>query len=269
MAEVTYSNPTTAPWLTNTNSSTANKTSTVVDKTSLGKDDFLKLLLTELKYQDPTSPMDNKEFISQMSSFSSLEQMQNLNKGFTSLADSINNTLVPNMMLQQSGNMIGKDATYSIVTTDSDGKEQVETKTGAIQSVVMKSGTPYYVIDGKEVAISDVTKVEQGGLSTSDQILLNIFYSMVQQTSDMIGKEVSYLSPSTSSQTGFETKTGTIQSLIMKDGIPYYMIDGKEVAATNITKMSQGSSNDQTLNSILNTLKELKELLGKGSGSNG
>ncbi len=64
-------------------------TTTTVDKTVLGKDDFMKLLLVELQHQDPTEPMDSEKILTQTSQLAALEASDNTNKALASLAASL------------------------------------------------------------------------------------------------------------------------------------------------------------------------------------
>ena len=74
----------------------------------LGKDAFLRLLVTQLNYQDPLSPMQNEAFVAQLAQFSALEQMQNINRN---LEDSINADILLNKAMNNSlvTTLIGKD----------------------------------------------------------------------------------------------------------------------------------------------------------------
>jgi Flagellar hook capping protein len=82
--------------------------------TTLDKNAFMLLLVTQFKYQDPLNPMDDKEFVAQMAQFSSLEQLMNLNTSMTSLTDATNNQQMINATsyigkeVTVSGNSIGK-----------------------------------------------------------------------------------------------------------------------------------------------------------------
>ena len=88
--------------------STTTTTKTATSTKSLGKDEFMKLLLAQLKNQDPTKPMDGTDFAAQLAQFSSLEQLSNLN---TELQTQGVNQMT--MGYAQSVNMIGKEAVTS------------------------------------------------------------------------------------------------------------------------------------------------------------
>lgn len=70
----------------------------------LGKSDFLLLLVTQFKHQDPLNPMDDKEFVAQLSQFSSLEQLINLNSSMDGLT-----TATREQQLMNASSYIGKD----------------------------------------------------------------------------------------------------------------------------------------------------------------
>lgn len=102
---------------------TFNKTLAVNGRTAsreLGKDDFLKLLLTQLSNQDPTSPMENTEFIAQMAQFSSLEQMTNMSTEFAKLANMLNSN--------EAVSLLGKNVTISTGDTSVNGVVEAVTR---------------------------------------------------------------------------------------------------------------------------------------------
>lgn len=76
------------------NAATSTTSSSTVNPNGiLGKDDFLKLLLLELKYQDPTSPMDSEKILTQTSQLATLESTENTNKSLEALAASLTSSM--------------------------------------------------------------------------------------------------------------------------------------------------------------------------------
>lgn len=100
---------------------------------SLGKDDFLKLLIVQMQNQDPTDPMDNTQFMAQMAQFSSLEQMTNMNANF----EKMNEMLTSN----QAVNTIGKTVELDLGDTSTMGVVEAVTYGNCPQ---VKVGNMYY-----------------------------------------------------------------------------------------------------------------------------
>ena len=119
-------------------------TATVNDSLS-NKNQFLTLLVEELKNQDPTAPTDEKQTLSQLAQFSSLEQMQNLNQTLTASSGF--------GQVAQSAALIGK--TVSTATADSDGVS------GVVSSVTFLNGKSYLHVGSQDIDASTVTTVSQ------------------------------------------------------------------------------------------------------------
>jgi len=118
---------------------------------NLGKDEFLKLLITELSHQDPTNPMQDREFISQMAQFSSLEQMLSLNTAFTKYLN--------NMSFQSSYDLLGKNV--EIQSTDAvDENGMMKIIKGTVDSISKNGDDTVVSINGEIYPISGIIKVE-------------------------------------------------------------------------------------------------------------
>lgn len=133
MSTTVYNTPYTNKTSSAANSSDSKVVSDAVGK-ALGKDDFLKLLTTELRNQDPLSPMDNKDFIAQMAQFSSLEQTNNMANSIETLNSSIS-SLFQHTLLSQGAALIGKQ----VSGMDSSGESIIE---GIVESVKWLDGNP-------------------------------------------------------------------------------------------------------------------------------
>jgi len=132
----------------NTNNSTTGQSVSNAINTALGKDDFLKLLMTELKNQDPLQPLDNKDFISQMAQFSSLEQMNNVAKSMDDLSKSMFN-FAQQATLTQGAAMIGKWV-GGINVDDSTPME------GTVEAVKWLDGEPTVQIRKSDGTLADL-----------------------------------------------------------------------------------------------------------------
>jgi flagellar basal-body rod modification protein FlgD len=133
----------------NTNQAVSN----AVNQT-LGKDDFLKLLIAELKNQDPLNAVDDKDFIAQMAQFSSLEQMNNMTESVNNLATTMY-SLYSQSLLTQGAALIGKQ----VVGEDDEGNSTQ----GIVDSVKWSNIGLQLQIGDKLLDLADVT-----GISTPE-----------------------------------------------------------------------------------------------------
>lgn len=182
---------------------------TTQSTSGLGKDDFLKILVAQLQNQDPTQPMDDTQFISQMAQFSSLEQMQQLNATYS---------------YSQAYSLLGKNVSAQV--TDSNGLPK--TVSGTVSGVTTVSGVPYLNVNGDLLSMQLPITVNG---SASDGELL--------QAASMIGKYVtgSYLD----SQNVVQQVSGTVSSLNMQNGSIVLHVGSHTVNLSDVTSVAESA----------------------------
>ncbi|MCF2646571.1 MULTISPECIES: flagellar hook assembly protein FlgD [Bacillaceae] len=195
------------------------KSNNSTGSSSLGKDDFLKILITQLQNQDPTSPMDDKEFIAQMAQFSSLEQMQNLNTSMTNLI-----SLQTQSNLISYGQFMGQDVNWSKVETDDEGNSTTTSGVGKVSSIAYTEDSVVFTLeDGTQVTPANISSMSSS--SSENNLVL---------ASQLIGKTVSY------SNENKEEVSSKVQSVSLKNGQILLTLDdeaGSQITSGQITKI--------------------------------
>ena len=178
----------------------------------LGKDAFLKLLLVQLQNQDPLNPIEDREFISQLANFSSLEQMMTMNETLSSLLE-----LQSASQLWQYLGLVGREVTWQKSGTNGDDLMQ---GTGLISEIRHQDGSILFVLN-------DGTEIEPDSLKS---ISSNFSGSAIAQASHLIGKKV-----------GWNTVGGIqyagVTSVFWKDGKIYLQLDDEKQTQITIDQI--------------------------------
>lgn len=112
---------------------------------SLGKDDFLKLMVSQLQHQDPLDPLSNEAFVAQLAQFSALEQMQNLNETFAGFSG--------HARMANAAMLIDQNISF---VNDADAVE-----VGTVQGVELTEDEVFLTVDGgRRVSLEQVRSVQ-------------------------------------------------------------------------------------------------------------
>lgn len=128
------------------NYSTSNvKTASTKDTSTMGKDQFLKIMITQLQNQDPMQPLEDKEFIAQMAQFTSVEQLMNISGQLTTL----------NQSLGSVSGLIGKEISW--IDSSDDGTSEI--LKGIVNSIVIRDGVQYATVGQTAVPVNLILEI--------------------------------------------------------------------------------------------------------------
>lgn len=144
----------------------SNQSQDRVPSSELGKDEFLKILMAQIQNQSPMNPMDEGQFVAQMATFSSLEQMMNMSNSIDML---VSNQLVSPVI--QYSHMIGEEVTYR--TYDEETGKETGTKTSKVVAVSQQEGWAiFHLENGEKVyadAVIEVGNIEEDSSETPEE----------------------------------------------------------------------------------------------------
>ncbi len=181
-------------------------------KSSLDMDDFLKLIVTQMTYQDPLSGSSDSSsagFMTQLAQITMLEQLSQIGADLSA---------------SQAYSMIGK---YVYIGSGSD------LMLGRVDGVINQGGQNYLMVGGETYSMSDVYAAVDGSANaaaTDDEVL---------KSADMIGRNIT--ATVTDEAGGESTVSGKVEKILVTDGVIYLVVDGQNVPLWSIVEISEAA----------------------------
>jgi len=121
-------------------------------------------MLQEMQNQDPTQPMDNQQWLSQLAQYSSLEQMTSVNTNLTAMSSTLStlsDTISSNSSINQTLSLIGKDVDIT------DPKDSTKTITGTVSEASFNSGVGQVKVNGTNYPISYIKTIRNASTTST------------------------------------------------------------------------------------------------------
>lgn len=193
----------------------------------LGKDDFLKMLIAQLKNQDPLNPLDGTGFVAQLAQFSSLEQLTNANTKLGSLGAhllSLNNS--------QMINIIGKEVSVvgnTVMVDSSASNLKYELPNDARQVVIKIYDDQGGLVETLELG------AQKSGLNSVTWNRGNMRKGVYQFEVQAIGHNGDQMPVN-------PLMTGIVTGITIKDGAPYLIVNGQEKSFSDVISIKTPQS---------------------------
>lgn len=132
-------------------SSTPTSAPTKENKGILGKDDFLRILVTQLQHQDPMEPLQDREFIAQMAQFSTVEQISNMAQYQKLTYESLSGLNGITSSIGFLSSMIDKEVEWT--------SEEGTTQTGIVTGIRMSKGESFVEVGENLLPLGEIVRV--------------------------------------------------------------------------------------------------------------
>lgn len=235
---------------TNTVNSANASSADATNRTALGKNEFMELLVTQLRYQNPLNPMEPQEFAAQLASFSNVEQLSQLNDGMALQTQSIDLATIMTKASFSSA-LVGRTVTAT--------GDQVRIPASGQGSVCVEIG------EGGGTAVLHLRDASGREVETRDLGVLDEGKQTVTLPADLPAGTYTYsleVTGADGSAVDVTTYTvGTVGGVLFRDGQIILEIDGMELSLDDVVEITPAGGTGQTLA----TAKRLSTLEGVAS----